>query len=642
MTLVLLEKAARRFGDLTVLEGADLQVERGDRIGVVGPNGSGKTTLLRLVAGWDRPDEGARRSARGLRIAFLRQVPLFEEGMTVRQAALAGSQGVAALEKRLEEIHEALGRDPENKALHAELARVQERFEALGGHSLPHRLEQILGGLGFPPAELDRPVEDLSGGEKARVQLGSVLLAGADLLLLDEPTNHLDLEGIQFLEGLLNSGSYTFLVVSHDRAFLDSVARSIVEVTRGRLRRWKGNYSEYVRAREREDAHRLKEWKKQQEFRAKQEDFYRRYHYGQRSREAKGRLKRLARMEPLEKPPVSGDRGPKVRLKTGEGPRKGMEVLRAEEMTVGVGEGKILLEGVDLRVMAGDRVGIVGPNGAGKTTLLQVLAGRRAPLAGTLDRHPQARVGWFDQELKGLVPGRTVFETLRDTAGPGPDDETLRAHLALFLFGKDQVDQRVEKLSGGEARRLLLATLTWNPAGLLFLDEPTNHLDIQAREALEEALLGFGGTLLFVSHDRYFLDRVATQVWFLEPPRLLAFPGGWKEADALRRRRWKSREGSGEGRGEAPRGGEKKKENNREKASREKPRQGKKINLFKLERLEEKIFGLEEEKETLEASLGDPRVYKDPGESRRVRVRLEEIAAELEELYKEWEELGSS
>ncbi|HHI67970.1 MAG TPA: ABC-F family ATP-binding cassette domain-containing protein, partial [Planctomycetes bacterium] len=464
------------------------------------------------------------------------------------------------------------------------------------------------------------------------------LLAGADLLLMDEPTNHLDLEGIQFLEGLLNSGAYTFLVVSHDRAFLDSVARSIVEVERGKLRRWKGNYSEYVRAREREDSHRLKEWKKQQEFRAKQEDFYRRYHYGQRSREAKGRLKRLARMEPLEKPPLSRDRGPKVRLRTGEGPRKGMEVLRAEEMTVGVGEGKILLEGVDLRVMAGDRVGIVGPNGAGKTTLLQVLAGRRAPLAGSLERHPQAQVGWFDQELKGLVPGRTVFETLRDTAGPGPDDETLRAHLALFLFGKDQVDKKVKDLSGGEARRLLLAALTWNPAGLLFLDEPTNHLDIQAREALEEALLGFGGTLLFVSHDRYFLDRVATQVWFLEPPRVLAFPGGWKEADALRRST-QSPGKKGREEEEARKGGEKKKE--KEKPPREKPRQGKKINLFKLERLEEKIFGLEEEKEALEASLGDPKVYKDPGRSRDVRARLEEIAAELEELYREWEETGS-
>ncbi len=634
MTLVLLEKAARRFGDVTVLEGADLQVERGDRIGVVGANGSGKTTLLRLVAGWDRPDEGTRRAARNLRIAFLRQVPRFEEGTTLRRAALAGSQGVAALEGRLEEIHQALAEDPSNKALQAELARVQERFEALGGHTLPHRVEQVLGGLGFPTADLDRPVEDLSGGEKARVQLASVLLAEADLLLLDEPTNHLDLEGIQFLEGLLNSGNFTFLVVSHDRAFLDSVARSILEVGGGRLKRWKGNYSEYVRAREREEAFRLKEWKKQQEFKAKQEDFYRRYHYGQRSREAKGRLKRLARMEPLEKPPGRKERGPKVRLRAGEGPRKGLEVLRAEEMTVGVGEGKVLLEGVDLRVGAGERVGIVGPNGAGKTTLLQVLAGRRRPFSGTLERHPQARVGWFDQELRGLLPGRTVFQTLRDAAGPGPDDEDLRAHLALFLFGKDQVDQLVENLSGGEARRLLLAVLTWNPAGLLFLDEPTNHLDIQAREALEEALLTFGGTLLFVYHDRYFLDRVATQVWFLEPPRLLAFPGGWREADALRR----ESKASGAGGKDSREGKEKQK---RGKPPREKSRQGKKINLFKLERLEEKIFGLEEEKEALEASLGDPRVYKNPEESRRVRNRLEEIGAELEDLYREWEETGS-
>ena len=634
MTLVLLEKAARRFGDLTVLEGANLQVERGDRIGVVGGNGSGKTTLLRLVAGWDRPDEGSRRAARNLRIAFLQQVPRFEPGVTVREAALAGARGVADLEKRLEEIHEALAGDPSSKALQAELSRVQERFEALGGHSLPFMVEQVLGGLGFSEGDLDRKVDTLSGGEKARVQLGSVLLAGADLLLLDEPTNHLDLEGIQFLEGLLNSGAYTFLVVSHDRAFLDSAARSIVEVERGRLKRWKGNYSEYVQAKEREDARRLKEWKKQQEFKAKQEDFYRRYHYGQRSREAKGRLKRLQRMEFLEKP--KGERrGPKVRLKTGEVPRKGLEVLRAEDVTIGVGEGKVLLEGLDLRVTAGDRVGVVGPNGAGKTTLLQVLAGRRAPFSGTLERHPQALVGWFDQELAGLVSGRTVFETLRDAAGPGPDDEALRAHLAMFLFTRDEVDKKVEELSGGEARRLLLAALTWNPAGLLFLDEPTNHLDIQAREALEEALLGFGGTLLFVSHDRYFLDRVATQVWFLEPPRLLGYPGGWKEADALRRGA-KAAEG---GKDASPRAKDGKAGR---QASRGGGRQGKKINLFKLERLEEKIFALEEEKETLEASLGDPEVYRDPEKSRLTRARLEEIGAELEDLYKEWEETGSA
>jgi len=637
VTLVLLEKAARRFGDQTVLEGADLQVERGDRIGVVGPNGSGKTTLLRLVAGWDRPDGGSRRASKNLRIAFLQQVPSFERGITIRRAALSGAQGLADLERRLEEIHEELARDPRSKALQSELARVQERFEALGGHSLPHRLEQILGGLGFPPEELDKEVEVLSGGEKARVQLASVLLAGADLLLLDEPTNHLDLEGIQFLEGLLHSGDYTFLVVSHDRAFLDNVARSIVEVDRGRLKRWKGNYSEYVRAREREEIFRLKEWKKQQEFKEKQEDFYRRYHYGQRSREAKSRLKRVRRMEPLEKP--QGERrGPKVRLRTGEAPRRGLEVLRAEEMAVAVGEGRVLLEGVDLRVLAGERVGIVGPNGSGKTTLLQVLAGRRPPFAGSLERHPQARVGWFDQELQGLVPGRTVLETLRDAAGPGPDDEALRAHLALFLFTKDQVEKSVENLSGGEARRLLLAALTWNPAGLLFLDEPTNHLDIQAREALEEALLGFGGTLVFVSHDRYFLDRVATQTWFLEPPRLLAFPGGWKEAQALKK---EVREKE-----ESPSFREKKEEGRKDRGGsspsrKDGARQGKKVNLFKLERLEEKIFALEEEKEELEASLGEPRVYLDPGETRRVKARLEEIGAELEELYKEWEETGS-
>jgi len=622
MTLITLENVSRRFADLTVLEGASLQVEAGDRIGVVGENGSGKTTLLRIMAGRDRPEEGEVRRARGLRVVMADQIPSFPPGATVRQAALAGQTEVEALREELDALHQAMA-GPEDPALLRRLERAQERYDALGGDSLAHRAEGLLCGLGFEAGDLDRPGETLSGGEKSRVQLAGVLLSQADLLLLDEPTNHLDLEGIQFLEGLLRRAGRTFLVGSHVRACLDSVAAEIVSVQDGQVRRWRGNFTDYARIRDQELERQFKEWERQREEIARHEDYFRRYHAGQRARQAKDRLKKLQRMEILRRPSRPRSSGPRIRWEA-KGPAGGFEVVQLEGVDVAPAPEVVLLRCVEARVMAGERIGIVGRNGSGKTTLLRVVAGRLRPAAGAVFRNPKAVPAWFDQEVKGLVPGWTVLQTIRGVAGPRPDDGELRTYLALFLFSGDEVEKRVEELSGGEARRLLIATLTLEPAGLLCLDEPTNHLDIGARESLEEALGAFGGTVLFVSHDRYFLERVATQIWFLEPPRLRIFPGRWSEACRL-----KAEKDAAASPPPAARPREK---------PREKSREGRKVNLFKLERLEEKIFALEEELKEREASLGTPEVYKDPEQVRRVQGRMGEIREELGRLYQEWEE----
>ncbi|HET8626320.1 MAG TPA: ABC-F family ATP-binding cassette domain-containing protein [Thermomicrobiales bacterium] len=512
-TILTVNMLAKRYITETIFAGVTFQVNEGERVGVVGPNGTGKSTLLQIIAGLETPTEGEVVPARGLRIVYLPQEARFESDRTVREEARSAFAPLLALRERMTELEEALGTADDD----ATLTRLMEEYDAAslafetgGGYDIEHRTDAVLHGLGFDESNWDMAVATASGGQKTRVALAKALLESPDLLLLDEPTNHLDLAALEWLENFLASWRGTYLVVSHDRYFLDRVTGRTLDLAYGQLEDYPAGYSRYLTLREERLTRRLKEFEAQQEFIAKTEEFIRRFRAGQRSREARGRATRLARLERLERP-----REPeKLKLAINANLRSGRVVLATDELRVGYVNGDReaqLLTTPELEVESGDRVALIGPNGGGKTTFLRTILGEIPTLAGRFRFGTNVRPAYYAQGHEGLRFDRTVLETILD-AQP-MSEEAARTLLGRFLFTEDDVFKSVGVLSGGERSRLALARLTLARANFLILDEPTNHLDIAAREALEGVLDEYGGTLLFVSHDRYFIDRLATQVW---------------------------------------------------------------------------------------------------------------------------------
>ncbi len=525
------------FSDLS------FEVAASDRIALVGPNGCGKSTLLRIVAGLETADAGEVYPARGLRIGYQPQEAELGVGseVTLRAAMLTAFDDVLALEARLGEIEgrlaEAAGETLER--LMAEYARLEHEYEVRGGYDYETRIEQVLMGLGFTRAQLDEPVAHLSGGQRTRAALGRVLLGSPDLLLLDEPTNHLDIEAREWLEEFLAGWHGAVIVVAHDRYFLDKVVNQVWDLEYGRLERYPGNYSKYEVLREERRARQLQEWAAQQREIARTEEFIRRYKNSQKSREARGREKRLNRLERLQRP----DAVHTVKLDLKGGLRSGDLVLAAERLEVGYRErddatGQLREERIlrcpDLVIRRGERVALIGPNGSGKTTLLKTLVGQLWPLQGEVSIGPSVRLGYYAQTHEGLRPDRTVLEEVLGTTealtvGPA------RNFLARYLFTEDDVFKRIGALSGGERSRVALAKLELGGANFLILDEPTNHLDLRSQAALQAMLADYAGTILFVSHDRWLIDALATQCWWVNAGEVRVFQGSYAELMELRR-----------------------------------------------------------------------------------------------------------
>ena len=503
------------FSDLT------FQVGEGEHIGVVGPNGVGKSTLLKIIAGIEEPSGGTVAPLRGLKITYLPQEARFDSDRDVREEALQAFAPLHALRDRMTAIEQALATTTDDAALErlmAEYDAASVAFETGGGYDTEHRAEAVLHGLGFDETNWHMQVRTLSGGQKTRVALAKALLEGPDLLLLDEPTNHLDLAALEWLEGFLTSHHDAFIVVSHDRYFLDKVTKRTIDLAFGRLEDYPAPYGRYLTLREERMARRLKEYEEQQAFIARTEEFIRKYKAGQRSKEARGRATRLARLERLERPQESE----KLRLAMASDLRSGRVVLGTDRLHVGYtngGRATELMRTPDLEVLRGDRVALIGPNGGGKTTFLRTLMGEIPPLAGKFYFGTNVRPAYYAQGHEQLELGRTVIETIQETQPML--EEAARTLLGRFLFSDDDVFKSVAALSGGERSRLALAKLTLARSNFLILDEPTNHLDIAAREALEGVLDDYDGTLLIVSHDRYFIDRLATQVWAIGEDRLV-------------------------------------------------------------------------------------------------------------------------
>lgn len=534
MSLVIATDLAKSYGAQDVFAALSFEIARGARIALVGPNGSGKTTLLRLIAGLDQPTAGRVQRARGLHIGYLPQQAELEAEGTLWEAMEGAFAALTAQAQELRLLEEALVNSDHREGLLERYGLLQESFEAAGGYTYPTRITQVLNGLGFAPQDFQEPLSHLSGGQRTRALLARLLLEEPDLLLLDEPTNHLDLSGIEWLEGYLKAWKGAMVVVAHDRAFLDQVVEQVWELTFGQLTIYRGNYSRYTVQREERQARQQELYERQQEEIARTEAYIRRYRAGQRSRQAQGREKRLARLERIEQP----RRVRPMRLDLGQPLRSGNLVLGLYDLAVGYDPLRPLFAVEKVEVRRGDRVALLGPNGSGKTTLLRTILGEIEPLAGHIHLGAGVRPGYLAQAHAGLEREKTVLETILDAGLPSVSQA--RDLLGRYRFSGDEVRKRVADLSGGEQARVALAVLALQGANFLLLDEPTNHLDIPSQEVLQEVLTSFGGTVLLVAHDRYLIRVLASRVWAIAEDRLWVFEAGyeayrtWEQAQQAR------------------------------------------------------------------------------------------------------------
>jgi ATP-binding cassette, subfamily F, member 3 len=503
-----LAEVAKSYGAQEVLRSINFQVNPGEHVGLVGRNGAGKTTLLRLIAGTESPDKGIVERMRGFRYGVLAQHVEFSGATTVMDAALDVFAELQLLETKMRDLEHAMTEDTGeelDRVMH-EYSEAQHAYEHGGGFTFHARAEAVLQGLGFTKDAFTKPASALSGGEKNRLGLARMLLLEPDILLLDEPTNHLDVQAVEWLEDFLSEYKSAYIIISHDRFFLDHTVNRVLDLENKQIVSYVGNYSKYLDLREERRELQQKAYEQQQEMISKTEDFIRRNLAGQKTKQAKSRRTLLARVERLES--VTNLDTAKFNLKPVA--RTGDLVLILDKVAVGFPT-KTLAKDITLTLRRSERLGIIGANGTGKTTLLRTILGEMQPLAGESRWGSGVNVGYYDQRLLMIDERNTVLDELRTITASTVTDGELRGFLGRFLFSGDDVFKPVSVLSGGEKGRLALAKLIYSRVNVLVLDEPTNHLDIASCEALEDALNDYDGTIITVSHDRYFLDRIATR-----------------------------------------------------------------------------------------------------------------------------------
>ena len=628
MIILSAQHIAKSFGVNAVLRDVSLTVQQGDRIGLVGVNGCGKSTLMRILAGLDAQDGGEISLVRGLRVGYLAQQNMVTSGETVWNELQKVYEQVFAMEKKLRELEDEMAHahtDAQRFAqLSADYDRLTQRFEEADGYSWKSMVSGVLNGLGFKPAQYDQCVDSLSGGEQTRLCLARLLLQKPDLLLLDEPTNHLDMETLQWLENYLAAYKGSVLVISHDRYFLDHVCTGIVEILMGSSEQYNGNYTRYIAQRQERFESRMRAYEIQQKEIERQQAIIARYRMFNREksiRAAESREKALDRMEKLEKP--VDERA--IRFSFEARRRTGEDVLQLTEISKSFGE-KHLFHDLTLRVRAGDRVALIGPNGVGKSTLIKIIVGEEQPDTGFIRYGSNVDIGYYDQHQSTLHADKTALDEIWDRF-PQMEQSNVRGALGMFLFTGDDVFKPIHTLSGGEKGRVALTALMLRKDNLLLLDEPTNHLDMDSREVLEDALTDFGGTIITVSHDRYFINRIANRIIEMQPDGVTEYIGNYDDYIERKNRPVAVEAEAGKTKTELE------KEKRREKLSRQALRQLK----IRAQEAEKAVGVKEAEIAELEAQMADPSLYSDAQKSVDVQRAYQKAQQALQTLYEQWE-----
>jgi ATP-binding cassette subfamily F protein 3 len=528
MALLSATNVAKSFGANDIFAGVTVEIPHGAKIAMVGPNGAGKTTLLHVLMKREEPSEGIVTHMKGLTVGYLPQRPDLPGGRTLWDEMMTAFAVLREREARLHDLADSMSEasGDELDAIMERYGQLEHQFEDDGGYMYETRTRQVLQGLGFDADDYDMPLSHLSGGQQTRALLARLLLESPDLLVMDEPTNHLDINAVEWLESFLKTWPGSLLVVSHDRYFMDSVVTTIWEMDWGTVESYRGNYSHYQIQRADRHERLLREYEAQQEFIAKEEDYIRRNIAGQNTAQAKGRLRRLERLK-RDALVVRPRTEQHIRIKLKAQLRSGDKVLMTYGLQAGYERNHPLVTVPDITLYRGEIAAIIGPNGVGKTTLLKTLLHELAPLKGSVRLGAAVEPGYFAQAHEGLNPDRTVLDELLTVRDMQLSDA--RSYLATFLFTGDDVFQPIRTLSGGERGRLALAKLSLAGANFLLLDEPTNHLDIPSQEILQAVMAGFDGTILLVSHDRYLIDALATQVWDVQPDGMTVFEGNYRE-----------------------------------------------------------------------------------------------------------------
>jgi len=611
-----------------ILDGLTFQVDAGERVGLLGPNGCGKTTLLRILTGAVHADEGDVVIAPGKRLGLISQIPVFPAGYTVEDVLDDAFAPLRRMEEEMTALSQRMAEGESDPALLSRYDKLSAAFQTGGGYETDTNKNKVCNGLSIPQAMREQRFDQLSGGEKTRVNLARLILEDTDILLLDEPTNHLDLRATEWLEGYLEKFKGTVLAVSHDRYFLDKVVRRVVEIQEGKAEFYSGSYSFYAVEKERRYEEKLRQYEKEQakiQQLEKAAEQLRVWAYSGNDKifkRAQSMEKRIERIRTTDKPKKER----KMEVRFGEREFRGDEVLSIKDLEKSFGERKLFSQ-VSLEVEGGERIALLGDNGAGKSTLIKIIMGEEEPDGGKLRKGPTVKVGYLPQIIHFAHPERTLVDTmlydLDCTA------QTARDRLASFKFRGEDVFKPVSALSGGEQSRLRLCMLMDSKINLLILDEPTNHLDIQSREWIEEAVEEYEGNLLFVSHDRYFIDRFATRIWMLENGRIADFKGTYQEyLTAKERGKLEAQSGAGGGAPDAP-------------PKKDKPRRpGGTKNLEKEVSAAERAVGAAEERMyDLEQAIQE--ASADYLKLQELYEQREALEDELAHLYAEWERLAA-